>query len=230
MAIADEDIMLKNFQYRRSLFFCLAVGLTACLLLYNNYAPLVSWLTLIISQVALMVILLANSRATQAAPGLVPPTEQMISSNSPESLVKVVKYANQKSDATGQATPELPAGLSGIMGDHARELASQVRAYASVEDAQSYGWNFFEKIGVFQGDPIFRWARLDQKLWEYDGLTGANLSSVVPSEQRVFGRLRYKQQDETPVSSGQASPQAVHNEKVSTENTSIEDTQRVPST
>lgn len=212
--------MLKKFPYPRSLIALIVLSLVSAWLVYAGSAPLLVWVVLIGVQVG--IVLLAAKAFVGAADATTSPSVKSIKSGAPESLVKAVEYANERSDAVGQRTPFLPAGLSSLMGERARDLASQVRAYASVEDAKSYGWKFYEEIGLFNAQPICRLAVLDGQEWEYDGLMGASHTAAVPSDRRVFGRLRYKQ-----VNSGTATPSSANNgapAKSSSNPVSAEDT------
>lgn len=188
--------MLKKQPYQASLIALVILALVCIWQINAGTSPLVAWVFLILAHIGVMAIFFVRHKASVHSKVAIPSP----SANEPASLVQSIEYINEHSDTTGQPTPRLPAGLSSVAGSRSSALATQVRAYASVDDAQSYGWVFSQKVGVFQDSPIFQKATLEGKVWEYDGLASEVLTASVPADRRVFGQLRYKQSNDDAVS------------------------------
>lgn len=163
---------------------------------------------MVLAQMAIMGLLLYG-RTHLPAPR---PTTPVSPEAQHAAVSQAIRSANENTDLAGSPTPRLPAGLRTLVpGIKPTALAAQVRAYASVEDARSYGWDFEEEIGTFNGAPIFQWANLKGDRWEYDGLTAANFNPSVPANRRVFGRLRYREVEaptDTPATQDLTAPAA----------------------
>lgn len=170
------------------MIFLALLGLVCIWQIVDGGSPLVSWVLLILAHVGIMAILFVRHKASPKASAV-----PALSADGPTSLVRSVEYLNKHADMTGQPIPRLPAGLSEVAGSRSSTMAAKVRAYASVEDAQSYGWVFSNKVGVFNDQPIFQTAKLDDQEWEYDGLASEVLTASVPADRRIFGQLRYRQ-------------------------------------
>lgn len=179
--------MFKQLPYRRTILLLVVLLFSASWQAYAGWAPLLSWTIMILAQLAIMGLLLYGK--------VYPKNKQASTATAnPPTLSEIVQTVNTRTDEVGAPTPRLPAGLRGFVpGVKLSEIASQVRAYSSVDDAKSYGWNFREEIGVFDGAPIFHWALLNDTEWEYEGLTSPAVNPSVPENRRVFGRLYYRQ-------------------------------------
>ena len=190
-----DHYVFSKLPYRRTIVLLLILLVAASWQVYAGWAPLLSWTIMVLAQVALMGLLLYGSRARLPVSRTTPTTPEAQHA----AVSQAIAAANENTDASGSPTPRLPAGLRNLVpGIKPTALAAQVRAYASVEDARSYGWDFDSEIGTFNGSPIFQWANLEGARWEYDGLTAANFNPSVPSNRRIFGRLRYREIEESP--------------------------------
>jgi hypothetical protein len=189
--------VFKHLPYPRTLVLLIILFAASAWRVYEGWSPLVSWTILVLSQMGIMGVLLYSrrlylgSRAAKSAT-----VAQAVSAGDSQKIdalvSEAVQIANAQTDESGQPSARLPAGLRGMFPGSQTELAKQVRAYASVEDARSYGWTFEEQIGVFADLPIFRWAVLGEGRWEYDSLTADYANPSVPADRRLFGRLRYR--------------------------------------
>lgn len=182
--------MFSKLPYRRTLVLLVILLVASAWQVYSGREPLLSWTIMVLTQVAIMGLLLyGRTRMPVARPStFVSPDAQHVA------VSQAIQSANDSTDMAGAPTPRLPAGLRTLVpGIKPAALAAQVRAYASIEDARSYGWDFEEEIGTFNGSPIFQWANLEGARWEYDGLTAANFNPSVPANRRIFGRLRYRE-------------------------------------
>lgn len=182
--------MFSKIPYRRTLVLLVLLLAVSSWKVYSGWEPLLSWTVMVLAQLAIMGLLLYGRTRMPASRPSVP-----VSPEAQHAAVsQAIQSANESTDLAGSPTPRLPAGLRTLVpGIKPTALAAQVRAYASVEDARSYGWDFEEEIGTFNGAPIFQWANLEGARWEYDGLTAANFNPSVPVNRRIFGRLRYRE-------------------------------------
>jgi hypothetical protein len=92
--------------------------------------------------------------------------------------------------------PSLPAQLDPDITpmDPRRVSATrEIRFFASLEEAESYGWQFGVTEATFGDQPVPRTATLHGVSYKYDGLAPERLLGSVPLNKRVFGRLLYLQ-------------------------------------
>lgn len=108
-----------------------------------------------------------------------------------QNLSQFIDILNQRTDINGANTPVLSEEVSNMEDINKSELATNVRAYASIKDAINYGWEFTKKIGYFNEMPIFEIAKLNNQLYQYEGLTQPQ-NMRVSANQRVFGQFKYK--------------------------------------
>ena len=92
---------------------------------------------------------------------------------------------------------EFPAGMPSDVPAHVW-IAREVRAYASVDEAERNGWEFTDPVARFGDKPVPSHARFLGRLYAYDGLTTDAILRALPQDRRVFGRLLYKQMDQDP--------------------------------
>lgn len=82
--------------------------------------------------------------------------------------------------------------------------ASEVRSFASVEEATERGWKAGPAVAMFNGAPVPEWMECNGKRYAFDGLTGSPNMGFVPENLRLFGRLRFlapsKADESAPVS------------------------------
>lgn len=69
----------------------------------------------------------------------------------------------------------------------------EIRSFASLEEATSYGWQFGDTVATFGNQPVPSSATLNGVSYKYDGLAPERLLGSVPLNKRVFGRLLYLQ-------------------------------------
>lgn len=70
--------------------------------------------------------------------------------------------------------------------------ARDIRAFASLEEAVSHGWEFSEPVAHFEGEDVPKTARFNGKSYTFDGLSPDQMRGSVPPSHRLFGRLSYK--------------------------------------
>lgn len=98
--------------------------------------------------------------------------------------------------------PHVPAPLDpSIAPMDPRRVSStrEIRSFASIEEAVSYGWVFGDTVANFGDQPVPRSATLNGVSYKYDGLAPDRLLGSVPLNKRVFGRLLYLQIEPAPL-------------------------------
>lgn len=75
---------------------------------------------------------------------------------------------------------------------------SSVRQFASLNEAASCGWQFFETAGNFGGATLPRFARRGVEWFAYEGLASPREVDF-DSDRRCFGQLIFKRMDVPPV-------------------------------
>lgn len=77
--------------------------------------------------------------------------------------------------------------------------APLVQAYASLDEAQTTGWDFFERVGRYGAWPIPRWAHDGTAWFEFQGLDSRS-GMGLRQDERVFGLFVYRQvpEDQQP--------------------------------
>lgn len=72
-------------------------------------------------------------------------------------------------------------------------LGRDIRSFASIDEARSYGWEFGEALAKLGDQPVPSTATYAGVSYKYDGLATERMMGAVPANSRVFGRLTYKQ-------------------------------------
>jgi hypothetical protein len=75
--------------------------------------------------------------------------------------------------------------------------SDQVKAYASLDEARSIGWTFYEPFGQYGAHPIPRWAHDGTTWFEYNGLDG-RMGVGLTEDERLFGAFAYRKADTAP--------------------------------
>lgn len=75
----------------------------------------------------------------------------------------------------------------------------EIRSFASIEEAKTYGWSFGEAVAQLGDMAVPSVAIWEGVSYKYDGLAPERTLGSVPMNKRVFGRLLYMQIENAPI-------------------------------